>query len=703
MSGLGTLQQKTAGFASEPSQLGKKEQGVTSSRFLSFAEMVEQMPLPILVVQSNGSGFRMNSAALRLAHMESHPRQLPEWIGEELALFQYSQAAERSSDLSFDPATGTERVMLQAEFRRLDGNCGFDVIVTFYDVSRYKNALQALKLSEERYHTIVDNQFDIIVKTDLLGIIDYASPSFRKILGLQELELVGHSLLPLIAGDQYTRLYEKINALACMSLPCTEELCMQSEYADRYISWSIKVVSEDDTNVGGLIFVGRDVTEQKQAEWNIQQLAYFDSLTGLPNRVLLQDRLQSALSQARRDECKVGILFVDLDRFKNINDSLGHSSGDELLRQTALRLKENIRETDTVARHGGDEFVAILNNIKQGDQAAKVAHKIVSAFSYPFLINGNSTYSGASIGIALYPDDGADGDTLLKHADMAMYLAKENGRGKFTFFSQELDDRIRERSLLEADLRRAVEQNEFFLHFQPQFNVAQRRIRSFEAFVRWNHPEHGVLLPGSFIPLAEETGLIIPLGEWVLKTACKQAAGWRTLGMSNIPVSVNLSSRQFRHPDLLSMVAAAVLYAGLPPTCLELEITEGTLLDNTDESLSTLQELKWQGVQTAIDDFGTGYSSLPQLKRCLINRIKIDSSFTQNIQNSSDDADIAEAIISLGQSMKLQVAAEGVERREQLQFLYDRGCEEMQGNYFSCPLPFANLQHSDWFYRQGQC
>jgi diguanylate cyclase (GGDEF)-like protein len=405
-----------------------------------------------------------------------------------------------------------------------------------------------------------------------------------------------------------------------------------------------------------------------------------------------------AISQTRRSDKQAAILFIDLDRFKTINDTLGHLGGDELLRQVAQRLKDNVRDADTVARQGGDEFVVVLNTIEHGAHAATVAAKIVAALSHPFQVFGQSLYTGASVGIAMFPDDGQDVATLLKHADMAMYLAKESGRGRYKFFSQELNQRMRERLVMESALRQAIEQNELFLLYQPQFNIKTHRLIGMEAFVRWKHPELGVLMPARFIPLAEETGLIFSLGEWVLKTACSQAAGWQIPGQAPVPVAVNLSTRQFRHPDLPQLVQQALLASGLPPSCLELEFTENTLLDHAEESAVTLQELKQQGVQLTIDDFGTGYSSFSYLKRFPLDRIKIDCSFIQAASHNSDDAAIAEAIISVGQRLNLHVVAEGVEQPDQRDFLYARGCDAMQGNYFSRPLSAEELVHSGWLH-----
>lgn len=679
-------------------QLGSLEEIFVQLEQLSVAagfwEVFDDLPVALVISSASMTDLRANRAARELCGVAACAEGSMLRFQQELSQFFVSGSQERSCEQELEQ--NGQLLFVQVSFRRIMTQQGVTVVAVLQDSTRQRNVEKALRLSEERYRTLVENQSDLVVKIDLNGRIEFASPSFSRLLGVAEEELLGRRFSPLLDGergaDQLGLLLERCDQPEV----CYEEYMTQTDQGCHWFGWSFKAVVEQD-GPGGFICIGRDITAQKQAEQNIQQLAYYDHLTGLPNRTLLQDRLLHALSLARRSDSKVAVLFLDLDRFKVVNDSMGHQAGDELLKQVAQRLRESIRDVDTVARQGGDEFVIVLNGIEQARQAAKVAAKIVTALAHPFVINGQSMYTGASIGIAVYPEDGGDVATLLKHADMAMYLSKESGRGKFKFFSQDMNDRIRERSQMEVALRQAIEHDELFLQFQPQFNIRDRRLTSLEALVRWKHPEHGVLLPGRFIPLAEETGLAVPLGEWVLRNACRQAAGWQRPGRPAVPVSVNLSARQFRHPELLDAVARSLVFSDLPPTCLELEITEQTLLENTDEATATLQELKWQGVQLTIDDFGTGYSSLSLLRRFPINQLKIDHSFIKNLHHNREDADIAEAIISVGNSLKLQVVAEGVEQASQLQFLHERGCEEMQGNFFSCPLDAAELGQCGWF------
>lgn len=670
----------------------------TSCLRTQATDSLEDLPVPLLFFHDAAPDAVTANAAARslLSWTTASPPEIPPWLCSQIAMLLTGDSNERNGEVSLEHPDGT-KLTLQVELRRLLRPGLTGVVVALYDISKYAAIEQALRMSEARYRTLLEHQNDLVIKIDLSGIIQFASPSFIRLFGVSESELPGDSFFKYIAGEHHVDFLQKLHVKNCRQQACYEEVMLQTDQGLRCYGWSLKAVAEHGDVTSGYICIGRDITEQKEAEYNIQQLAYYDSLTGLPNRVLLQDRLHQILSQTHRNDKRFAVLFLDLDRFKSINDSLGHAAGDELLKQVAQRLKDNIRNADTVARQGGDEFVVILNSVEGGRQAARVASKIISTLSHPFQVAGQTLHTGASVGISLYPDDGSDAGTLLKHADMAMYLAKESGRGKFKFFSHELNDRMRERATMETALRRAIEQNELFLQYQPQFNVKNRCLTSMEAFVRWNHPEQGVLMPHRFIPLAEETGLIIPLGEWVLKNACEQAAQWRSRGRGGVPVAINLSTRQFRHPDLSEMLTRSLVVAGLPPHCLELEIQEQTLLENIDASTAMLQELKWQGIQLTIDDFGTGYSSLSHLRKFPINRLKIDSSFIRNVHSRQEDAEITDAIISVGRSLKIPVVAEGVEQEEQLKFLRDHNCNEMQGNFFSCPVTSRDLAQCGWF------
>jgi diguanylate cyclase (GGDEF)-like protein/PAS domain S-box-containing protein len=434
-----------------------------------------------------------------------------------------------------------------------------------------------------------------------------------------------------------------------------------------------------------------DITERKIAEGRIQYLAYYDVLTGLPNRTLLQDRLTKALASARRQKDKVALLFLDLDRFKDINDSFGHALGDLLLQEVAKRLERCVREQDTVARLNvarlnGDEFLIVLAGVKDISDAAVAAKRFMDTMTAEFAIQGHSLVMTCSLGISIFPEHGADVETLIKNADAAMYCAKDRGRNNFQFFTEDMNAQMVERLTLESSLRLALERKEFFLVYQPQMDIGTGRITGLEALLRWQHPELGLVPPDKFIPTAEKSGLILPIGEWVLRTACSQARKWQDEGLLAVPVAVNVSAVQFRQEDFSKLIGRVLLEAGLASQCLELELTESLLLSSADVTFSVLRELEAMGLKLTIDDFGTGYSSLSYLKHFPVSKLKIDRSFVRDIAVDPDDAAITTAIIAMAKQLKLRVIAEGVEDEAQLLFLRKNHCDEIQGYYFSRPL-----------------
>ncbi len=436
----------------------------------------------------------------------------------------------------------------------------------------------------------------------------------------------------------------------------------------------------------GRIWYFRDITDRKLAEERVQFLAYYDDLTGLPNRALLRDRLEKALADARRQKCKIALLFFDLDRFKDINDSLGHSVGDLLLREVAERLKRFAREQDTVARLGGDEFLIMLTHIADISDAAVAAERIMDAMTAQFSVQGHSLSIGCSVGISIFPEHGANADDLMKNADAAMYCAKESGRHNFRFFTDDMNAQVRERLTLENSLRQALARDEFFLMYQPQMDIATGRITGLEALLRWQHPELGLVPPDQFIRVAENCGLIVPIGQWVLRAACSQARKWQSEGLPPVTVAVNVSAMEFRQEGFCKVIRRALYETGLEPQYLVLELTESLLLANADVTFSILQELNAMGLTLAIDDFGTGYSSFSYLKQYLVSKLKIDRVFIRDVAVNPDDAAIAAAIISMAKSLRLKVIAEGVENEAQMSFLRAHGCDEIQGHYFSKPL-----------------
>ena len=433
-----------------------------------------------------------------------------------------------------------------------------------------------------------------------------------------------------------------------------------------------------------------EIAERRIADERIVHMAHHDVLTGLPNRTLLTDRVEQAITRARRSDGKLAVLFLDLDRFKNVNDSLGHSVGDQLLQAVAARLASCLREGDTAARLGGDEFIISLPDVSNGAEAALVAARILDELGKPFTVSGHRLPADVSIGIALYPDDGDCAQTLLRNADTAMYHAKESGRANFQFFSEQMTERVSRRLSTETSLRRALERGELVLHYQPLIELASGRIDGAEALARWPRPDGRLVSPADFIPIAEETGLIVPLGEWALREACTQAKAWQSQ-QPGLRIAVNLSARQFRQKHLARMVEQTLRDTGLEPALLELELTEGMLMHHAEETVQTLAQLAEMGVQLAIDDFGTGYSSLSYLKRFPIHTLKIDRSFVKDLSTDPNDAAIVTAIVGMARGLGLGVTAEGVETEAQASFLRSLSCDLAQGFHFGRPMSAADL------------
>lgn len=421
------------------------------------------------------------------------------------------------------------------------------------------------------------------------------------------------------------------------------------------------------------------------------QSAYYDQLTGLPNRTLLLDRLRQAITHARRNGETLGVLLLDIDRFKRINETLGHTQGDQLLLLLAERIAASIRESDSIARLGGDEFVLLLPDLKHPDDASLIATKILEVIAQPLDLDGQEIFCSCSVGVAMAPLDGDDVETILKHADIAMYKAKESGGNCYRFYSWYMNQQAVERLAMEANMQRGLERGDFFLHYQPQFDLRSGRLVGAEALLRWQAPAIGLISPGLFIPLAEETGFIIPLGEWVLRTACQQAVTWQKPNQPPIRIAVNLSVRQFRQKNLVATVMATLAETGLNPNLLELELTESCFMEQPDEAMAVLHELSAMGVKLSIDDFGTGYSSLAYLKLCPINHLKIAINFVREITINPDDAAIAEAIIAMAHALGITVIAEGVETPEQQNFLVQKNCDLAQGYLLARPMPAENL------------
>ena len=444
---------------------------------------------------------------------------------------------------------------------------------------------------------------------------------------------------------------------------------------------------DKDGQLISILSTYEDITDRKRADEKIEFLAYHDTLTELPNRMLVQDRFHQAIAYAERSHSKVALLFLDLDNFKTINDSLGHLLGDGLIKIIAGRLVECMRDADTVSRQGGDEFLIILTSLEDADTIAPILVELMNRLSEPCVIEGHELTTSASIGISLYPDDGRDFDSLLKKADIAMYRAKDAGRNTYRFFDDQMNVETVEQLRLRSGLRRALAEDQLVLHYQPQIDIVTGNLIGAEALMRWHHPELGMIPPGRFIPIAEDSGLIIPIGEWALREACRQARAWQKAGMHSLTVAVNLSAIQFKRGDVEQSVVRALEESGLDPALLELELTESIIIQDTQTVLETVQRLKRLGVKLSIDDFGTGYSSLSYLKRFQVDKLKIDQSFVLDLANDEEDAAIVSAIIHMARSLGLTTIAEGVENEQALARLREFGCDEAQGYFFARPMP----------------
>ena len=533
-----------------------------------------------------------------------------------------------------------------------------------------------------------------IVLTDPTGNIEYVNPKFTQITGYSFDEVYGKNPRLLKSGkttnEEYRELWTAIKAGKEWRGEFYNRRKDGSFFWERALITSVR---DPDDSIMHFLAIKEDISERKEYEDRMQHLATHDQLTGLPNRALMYDRLEQSIYFAKRSQRLVAVIWLDLDRFKIINDSLGHASGDELLRQFAQRLNKSVREADTVARLGGDEFVVLLAEIAEESDVHMVAKKILSTMSEPYVLNAREITLSASLGVSLYPRDGIDGETLLRNADIAMYRAKEEG-DTFCFYAPEMNIRIHEVLELESDLRRALDRNELSLHFQPKVEIASGQIVGAEALLRWQHPLRGSISPTRFIPIAEETGLIYPIGEWVLTNICKQIKIWQNQGISVVPLAINLSAKQFRSSDLLKSVQNAIEENAINPCLLELELTESMIMRDPQNAVNTMQQLKALGLKLSLDDFGTGYSSLNYLRRFPVDQLKIDCSFICDVATDTSAAAVTNSIVAIAHTLGLKAVAEGVETIEQFNFLRACKCDSFQGYYFSKPVPkeeFATL------------
>lgn len=575
--------------------------------------------------------------------------------------------------------------------------------ITHYDPdgrpSRLVGTVQditAERLIDEQLHlaaSVFDSSLNGILITDANARIIKVNRAFTEILGYGPEEVLGHKPGLFKSGYHDKDFYRKLWSTLKLAGKWQGEIWDQRKNGECVPLWqSISAVRDSDGHVIRYIGVFYDLSEQKRTAEHIHHLAYYDSLTDLPNRQLFTERCELALESVRRNHQLLAVLFLDLDRFKHVNDSLGHPVGDELLRAVAQRLKNILRHGDTVARLGGDEFIVLLDDVENQEVIQYVAAKILEGFARPFMAREHKLEIGTSIGISRYPEDGKDATTLIKHADLALYQAKEQGRGNFQFYNVRLTERAKERLFLESELREALIREELLVHYQPQFALADDRLIGAEALLRWHHGEHGIIPPDKFISIAEDTGLIVAIGEWVLRTACRQARAWLDAGYDFQRMAVNLSGVQIERSDMLATVGQVLADTGLPPKHLELEITETYIMQQAQLNIRIMEDLRALGVALAIDDFGTGQSSLGYLKRLPVDKLKIDRSFVMDIPQDANDMAITRAIIALGHNLHLTVLAEGIETAEQSAFLKELGCDEAQGYYYSRPVDAASYQ-----------
>lgn len=554
---------------------------------------------------------------------------------------------------------------------------------SFRDITERRQA----EAHTAQFAAIVESSNDAIIVKDLNGIITSWNAGAEKIFGYRESEVMGSSISRLIPSD---RLEEEDMTIDLNSGKLTnhfETVRLGKDGKPIDVSVTISPVKDGAGKIIGASQVARDITQRKESQERIQYLAHYDSLTGLPNRTLLADRMRVAIGQAARYSKRLALLFVDLDRFKLVNDSLGHEVGDKLLKAVAKRMQSTVRHTDTISRVGGDEFIIFLSQIEAAEDAARVAEKLIAAASQPYKIEEHELMLTASIGISIYPDNGKEATSLLRNADASMYSAKEAGKNRYQFYSEDLTSRAIERFSLECDLRDAIGRNEIFVMYQPQIELATGRIIGAEALMRWQHPRRGLVSPASFIPVAEDTGLILSLGERILRESCLQACKWRNYrGFDGVRVGVNVSAVQFRQKDFTDVVLRVLEETGLSPDCLELEVTESVVMQGAESVVQKMRIFDAHGIKMAIDDFGTGYSSLSYLRQFTLNRLKIDQSFIRDLLDNADAEAIVRAIAAMGRSLGLRVIAEGIATETQAKFLQSIECDEGQGSLYAKPM-----------------
>jgi diguanylate cyclase (GGDEF)-like protein/PAS domain S-box-containing protein len=674
-----------------------------------FRAMSDESPLGIFVSDEQGECVYTNAAYHKISGLD-----FTQALGTNWSMAIHPDDRARIVAEWREAVRGKAPFKTEVRFMREDGTivwtrlnaaamddgpseCGR--VQTVEDISARKvaegelaRAEAALFAEKERAQVTLNSIGDAVLCTDVAGNVTYLNKVAEKMTGWSASEAMSQPLNkvfrvvdgttrePIVNPGQQAMAENRTVGLASNSI------LLRRDGSESAIEDSSAPIHDRDGQVTGAVLVFHDVSESRAMAEKMSHLAQHDFLTGLPNRMLLQERFSRAIGQAQRHHKQVAVLFVDLDYFKTINDSLGHDIGDRLLQSVAERLVSCVRSTDTVCRQGGDEFVILLAEIEHHRDAAQIAEKLLAALLAPHFIDGNELHVTLSIGISIYPDDAATAEAVMQNADAAMYHAKAKGRNNYQFYMREMNSRAVQRMVVENSLRRALKNEEFELHYQPKINISSGQMSSAEALIRWRDPDLGMVYPGQFVPIAEECGLIVPIGRWVLREACRQVQAWLAAGVTAVPVSVNISAVEFRHVNFLEGIAAILDETGIDAAYLELELTESMLMHDAESSAQVLEKLKKMGVHLAIDDFGTGYSSLSYLNRFPIDTLKIDQSFVRDMATNADNAAIISAVIGMGRNLHQRVVAEGVETGEQLAFLCQQNCDEAQGFLFSYPL-----------------
>lgn len=675
-------------------------------RLRQLEKAVGTMPLGLTITDLEGKIIYINQAGA-----EMHGYQSDELLGQAALVL---TSPEWRKPLAVDQIRGWKGLLRESLRIRKDGTTfpawltsevvqdaegePFAIVTSYEDITERKQAEEALRRSEAKYRIVLESDPDPVMVFDSERKITYLNPAFTRVFGwtLKDTLEVPLNFIPVEHLPDVKVLLEKI-ALG-ETISGVEITCFTKYNTQIVVSVSGAGFFDSHGTLQGYVISLQDITARKKTEEEIKFLAYKDALTGLNNRksfyLHLEDEILRTRSRAgtrRIDPLgKWALLFLDLNQFKHINDSLGHDIGDQLLCAVGDRIQTCLRKSDYVFRLGGDEFTIILHNFINDSDIAKVAEKIRKELAIPFCIKQHELFISASIGISVYPDNGEDVETLVKNADLAMYAAKEGHLG-YRFFTEEMNRNALERMKLESQLHNALPNGQLSVYYQP-FVDRQERIIGAEALLRWYHPESGMISPGRFIPIAEETGAIIPIGKWVLHTACQQATAWRSKGFLNFQMAVNLSTRQFKERDLIETVEDALERTGFPPTCLKLEVTESGIMENPEQAIGTMTLLRQKGIRFSLDDFGTGYSSLSYLKRFPIDTVKIDRSFVMDCLTSKDDQEIIRAILAMAQNLGMDTVAEGVETNEQKAFLIQEGCQSLQGYYFGRPMPAQKFE-----------